>query len=148
MPCKRVDTGKPGALLYLDNCAACHRPDGLGYQRLPSTLPEIRVVMALEAISLATIVLEGSLTPRTKATFLRNSRCLPLAWRLSDQEVVDVINFIRSSWGNRSTPIAAESVAKLRKSIRSNLKRVDAKVGMSRRWDVQDRYYSCPKFLA
>ena len=116
---QKGDTGKPGALLYLDNCAACHRPDGLGYQRVFPRLAGNPVVMAPEAISLATIVLEGSLTPRTKATPAQFA--MPsFAWRLSDQEVADVVNFIRSSWGNRSTPIAAESVAKLRKSIRSN----------------------------
>ena len=31
---KHGDASKPGALLYLDNCAACHRPDGMGYDRV------------------------------------------------------------------------------------------------------------------
>jgi mono/diheme cytochrome c family protein len=72
--------------------------------------------MASEAISLATIVLEGSLTPKTGATPAQFA--MPsFAWRLNDQEVADVVNFIRSSWGNRSAPIAAEDVAKLRSSL-------------------------------
>jgi mono/diheme cytochrome c family protein len=113
------DTGKPGAQLYLDNCAACHRPDGLGYKRVFPQLAGNPVVMAPEAISLATIVLEGSLTPRTSTTPAQFA--MPsFAWRLNDQEVADVVNFIRSSWGNRSAPITAEDVAKLRKSVRSN----------------------------
>jgi mono/diheme cytochrome c family protein len=113
------DTRKPGSLLYLDNCAACHRPDGLGYERVFPRLAGNPVVMAPEAISLAAIVLEGSLTPRTSATPAQFA--MPsFAWRLNDQEVADVVNFIRSSWGNRSAPIAAEDVAKLRKSVRSN----------------------------
>jgi alcohol dehydrogenase (quinone), cytochrome c subunit len=113
------DTSKLGSLLYLDNCAACHRPDGLGYKRVFPQLAGNPVVMAPEAISLATIVLEGSLTPKTGATPAQFA--MPsFAWRLNDQEVADVVNFIRSSWGNRSAPIAAEDVAKLRKSVRSN----------------------------
>jgi mono/diheme cytochrome c family protein len=113
------DTSKPGSLLYLDNCAACHRPDGLGYERVFPRLAGNPAVMAPEAISLATIVLEGSLTPRTSATPAQFA--MPsFAWRLNDQEVADVVNFIRSSWGNRSTPITGENVAKLRKSVRSN----------------------------
>ena len=113
------DTSKPGSLLYLDNCAACHRPDGLGYERVFPRLAGNPVVMAPEAISLATIVLEGSLTPKTSATPAQFA--MPsFAWRLDDQEVADVVNFIRSSWGNRSAPIAAGDVAKLRKSVRSN----------------------------
>ena len=113
------DTSKQGALLYLDNCAACHRPDGLGYKRVFPQLAGNPVVMAPEAISLATIVLEGSLTPKTSATPAQFA--MPsFAWRLNDQEVADVVNFIRSSWGNRSGPIAPADVAKLRKSLRPN----------------------------
>jgi alcohol dehydrogenase (quinone), cytochrome c subunit len=113
------DTHKPGSLLYLDNCAACHRPDGLGYERVFPRLAGNPVVMAPEAISLATIVLEGSLTPRTSATPAQFA--MPsFAWRLNDQEVADVVNFIRSSWGNRGAPITAEDVAELRRSVRSN----------------------------
>jgi mono/diheme cytochrome c family protein len=116
---QKGDTGKPGALLYLDNCAACHRPDGLGYKRVFPQLAGNPVVMAPEAISLATIVLEGSLTPRTSATPAQFA--MPsFAWRLNDQEVADVVNFIRSSWGNHSAPMDARDVAKLRKSVRSN----------------------------
>ena len=116
---KEGDAGKPGAVLYLDNCAACHRPDGRGYTRVFPQLAGNPVVMAPEAISLATIVLEGSLTPKTSATPAQFA--MPsFAWRLNDQEVADVVNFIRSSWGNRSAPITAGDVTKLRKSIRSN----------------------------
>jgi mono/diheme cytochrome c family protein len=113
------DTRKPGSLLYLDNCAACHRPDGLGYERVFPRLAGNPVVMAPEAISLATIVLEGSRTPRTSATPAQFT--MPsFAWRLNDQEVADVVNFIRSSWGNHGAPITPEDVAKLRGSVRSN----------------------------
>ena len=31
---KNGDARKPGAMTYLDNCAACRRPDGLGYERV------------------------------------------------------------------------------------------------------------------
>jgi alcohol dehydrogenase (quinone), cytochrome c subunit len=113
------DTSKPGALLYLDNCAACHRPDGLGYERVFPRLAGNPVVMAPEAISLASIVLEGSLTPKTNATPAQFA--MPsFAWRLNDQEVADIVNFIRSSWGNHSAPITTADVAKLRKPARSN----------------------------
>jgi alcohol dehydrogenase (quinone), cytochrome c subunit len=113
------DTSKPGSLLYLDNCAACHRPDGKGYTRVFPQLAGNPVVMAPEPISLATIILEGSLTPRTNATPAQFA--MPsFAWRLNDQEVADIVNFIRSSWGNQSAPIEADDVAKLRKSVRPN----------------------------
>jgi len=36
------------------------------------------------------------------------------AWRLSDQEV-DLVTFVRNSWGNQAPPVKAEQVEKLRK---------------------------------
>jgi len=38
------------------------------------------------------------------------------AWRLSDQEVADVVSFIRGSWGNKGAPVNASDVADLRKN--------------------------------
>jgi alcohol dehydrogenase (quinone), cytochrome c subunit len=38
------------------------------------------------------------------------------AWRLNDQEVADVVNFIRSSWGNQGAPITENDVAKAARS--------------------------------
>jgi hypothetical protein len=36
-------------------------------------------------------------------------------WRLNDSQVADVVNFIRSSWGNGvQTKVTAKQVAKLR----------------------------------
>lgn len=39
----------------------------------------------------------------------------PFGWRLNDQQVADVVNFIRSSWGNSAKPISASDVASVRK---------------------------------
>ena len=37
-------------------------------------------------------------------------------WRLSDQEVADVVNFIRTSWGNRGADVNASDVKSMRDS--------------------------------
>lgn len=37
--------------------------------------------------------------------------------RLSDQEVADIVTFIRSSWGNKGAPVDAATVASVRKAI-------------------------------
>jgi mono/diheme cytochrome c family protein len=39
-------------------------------------------------------------------------------WRLNDQQVADVVNFIRSSWGNSAKQqVSASDVAKVRKTV-------------------------------
>jgi mono/diheme cytochrome c family protein len=39
------------------------------------------------------------------------------AWRLSDKDVADVVNFIRTSWGNSASPVSSADVAKTRESL-------------------------------
>src|SRR5208283_3752127 len=43
---KNGDASKPGARIYLDNCAACHRPDGVGYELVFPRLAGNPVVQA------------------------------------------------------------------------------------------------------
>jgi mono/diheme cytochrome c family protein len=113
---KNGDASKPGARIYLDNCAACHRPDGVGYELVFPRLAGNPVVQAENPQSLISIVLEGSQTPRTARTPAQFT--MPrFAWRLSDKEVADVVNFIRTSWGNDASPASSSDVAKIRKSL-------------------------------
>jgi alcohol dehydrogenase (quinone), cytochrome c subunit len=113
---RRGDAEKRGALLYLDNCAACHRPDGQGYNRVFPALAGNPVVEAADPISLASIVLAGSATPITNSTPAQFT--MPaFDWRLTDQEVTDVVNFVRTSWGNSAGAIDLNSVSHLRRGL-------------------------------
>jgi mono/diheme cytochrome c family protein len=111
------DASKAGAMLYLDNCAACHRPDGLGYERVFPRLAGNDIVRAQNPLSVVAIVLDGSRTPRTGAAPAQFT--MPsFAWRLSDQEVADVVNFVRSSWGNQASATSVDDVGRTRRSLR------------------------------
>jgi mono/diheme cytochrome c family protein len=113
---KNGDASKPGARIYLDNCAACHRPDGVGYELVFPRLAGNPVVQAENPQSLISIVLDGSQTPRTARTPAQFT--MPrFAWRLSDKDVADVVTFIRTSWGNSALPISSADVAKTRGSL-------------------------------
>ncbi|MBP5077195.1 cytochrome c [Pseudomonas chlororaphis] len=108
------DDSKPGASVYIDNCAACHRTDGHGYTRVFPALAGNPVLQSADATSLIHIVLKGGTLPATHtapSTFTMPA----FAWRLSDQEVADVVNFIRTSWGNQGFEVKAADVAGLRK---------------------------------
>lgn len=109
------DDRKPGASVYIDNCAACHRTDGHGYTRVFPALAGNPVVQTADATSLINIVLNGGTLPATHAA--PSTFTMPaFAWRLSDQEVADVVSFIRGSWGNKGAPVKANEVADLRKN--------------------------------
>ncbi|CAO98105.1 c-type cytochrome [Erwinia tasmaniensis] len=109
------DDSKTGASVYVDSCAACHKTDGSGYKRF---FPELRgnsVVLASDPTSLIHIVLSGAQLPGMKGA--PTTITMPaFGWRLNDQQVADVVNFIRTSWGNSAaSTVSASDVAKVRK---------------------------------
>lgn len=109
------DNSKPGSALYVDNCAACHRTDGAGYKRAFPGLKGNPVVQTEDPTSLIHIILTGSTTPAVKGA-VSNLTMPSFGWRLNDQQVADVANFVRSSWGNKAPAVTASDVAKVRKN--------------------------------
>ncbi|UWS33277.1 c-type cytochrome [Erwinia pyrifoliae] len=108
------DDSKTGASVYVDNCAACHKTDGSGYQRFFPALSGNSVVLASDPTSLIHIVISGAQLPGMKGA--PSTITMPaFGWRLNDQQVADVVNFIRTSWGNRAaSTVSARDVAKVR----------------------------------
>jgi mono/diheme cytochrome c family protein len=105
-----------GAEVYDDNCAACHRTDGEGS---PKVLPKMAgnpTVLADDPDSLIRLVLAGSTLPGTTAA--PSALGMPgFAWRLSNEEVAQLLTFVRSSWGNQASTVAAGQVGRVRASL-------------------------------
>ncbi|SDH26156.1 Cytochrome c, mono-and diheme variants [Paraburkholderia steynii] len=110
------DASAPGAAVYRDNCMACHRSDGRGYTRVFPALGGNPVVQGNDATSLIHVLLAGSTLEGTK-TAPSSITMPPFGWRLSDQEVADVANFVRTSWGNTGSKVTATDVAQVRKTV-------------------------------
>lgn len=117
------DDSKTGASLYVDSCAACHKTDGSGYQRFFPALRGNPVVLEKDPTSLIHIVLTGGTVPGVQGA--PSPITMPaFGWRLNDQQVADVVNFIRTSWGNQAgKAVTAKQVAELRKdeAVQHNL---------------------------
>jgi alcohol dehydrogenase (quinone), cytochrome c subunit len=105
-----------GAELYDDNCAACHRTDGAGS---PNVLPKIAgnsTVLSDDPHSLIGLVLNGSSLPGTAGA--PSSLGMPgFAWRLSNDEVAQLLTFIRNSWGNQASSVSAGEVGRVRAAL-------------------------------
>lgn len=102
-----------GAMVFLNNCAACHRSTGLGYTETFPALALSSTVNTEDPSSLIHIVLTGAEMPWTKPA--PTHYAMPaFAHRLSDQDVADVLSFVRSSWGNKAPVVTASMVAKER----------------------------------
>lgn len=104
------DASARGALLFINNCAACHRTDGHGYTAVFPALAGNSVVETSDPTSLINIVLQGSTLDSTHAA--PSTFTMPgFSKRLTDQQVADVVSFIRLSWGNNASGITAGDVA-------------------------------------
>ena len=110
------DASAPGAAVYRDNCTSCHRSDGRGYRGVFPALGGNPVLQGKDATSVIHVLLSGSALQGTKtapSTFTMPA----FGWRLSDQEVADVTNFVRTSWGNSGSTVTASDVARVRKTV-------------------------------
>lgn len=107
------DDSQTGAALYIDNCAACHKTDGSGYQRFFPALRGNPVVLSEDPTSLIHIVLTGYTLPGVRHA-PSSITMPPFGWRLNDGQVADVVSFIRTSWGNQAAGVSADEVKKVR----------------------------------
>ncbi|CAI2420554.1 c-type cytochrome [Serratia plymuthica] len=109
------ELSRPGAQTYLDNCAACHRSDGLGYRNTFPQLAHNPALLDEDPSSLISIIINGSHTPMTVSA--PTGLTMPdFGWRLSDEQVAQVASFVRSSWGNQAPAVTAEQVREIRKN--------------------------------
>jgi mono/diheme cytochrome c family protein len=91
----------PGEKLYADNCQACHQAAGAG------------VSGAFPALAASPFV-QGD--PAVLATTVLNGRGGMPAFKseLTDEQLAEVLSFMRGSWGNKAEPLTTEQVAAIR----------------------------------
>jgi mono/diheme cytochrome c family protein len=105
-----------GAAIYEDACASCHMLDGVGQSRVFPPMRGNTMLQQDDSTGLLHLILGGgrSAPTPTRPTALSMPS---FAWKLNDQQVADVSNYIRNSWGNRASPVRAETVAETRKRL-------------------------------
>jgi mono/diheme cytochrome c family protein len=89
------------ATLFTQNCAACHQAQGEG---IPGAFPALA----------GNPVVQGD--PKGVAWVLTHGRGgMPnFAEEMSDAEIAKVLTYVRSSWGNKASPLDAGTVASVR----------------------------------
>lgn len=116
-PAKAPDTlfTTRGGLGYTQFCADCHRPDGGGVKGMFPPHNGNPGITAANPTTLLHITLTGWQTAET-ATHPR-VWTMPGFARLADDEIAEILSFVRSSWGNDALPINPAQVASLRKQL-------------------------------
>ena len=103
-----------GEKLYKGSCVACHELDGSGAPRIYPPLPGNANLQSADASSAIRIVLDGAETITT-ARAPNTGSMPPYASKMSDQDVADVVTYIRNAWGNAAPAVTPAEVAKARK---------------------------------
>lgn len=108
-------TTQPGSAVYTGACTSCHGFDAKGFAPYMPALAGNPVVLHDNPSSLINLMLNGSIPLVVNGT--------PDAYRmpqfrqqLSNQDIADVLTFIRKGWGNQAPAVTAVQVAKLRKT--------------------------------
>jgi mono/diheme cytochrome c family protein len=106
-----IDRGKE---VYSINCVSCHMENGEGVEGTFPPLVKSEFVSG-DTRRLINIVLQGQ-----AGEIVVNGKTynmdMPAQSHLSDEEVADVLNYIKSSWGNKTKKaVAAADVQALRK---------------------------------
>ena len=93
------------------NCVACHQVNGEGVVDIFPPLSKADYLMEDDQRSITEIIngMSGEIIVNGKIY----NNVMP-AFELSDQEVADVLNYIRNSWGNEGEAITGKQVALMR----------------------------------
>jgi mono/diheme cytochrome c family protein len=105
-----------GAAVYARNCVACHEANGEGAPRIYPPLPGNANLQSADPSSAIQIILYGAQTVRTPHA--PNAGSMPAyAEQLSDQQIADVANYIRNSWGNAAPMVMPTQVKRRRQMV-------------------------------
>ena len=104
-----------GKQVYLQTCFVCHLPNGQG---LPGQIPPLAASDYLMADKERSIrgVLQGQSGEMVVNGKPYNAIMAPLN-TLSDEEVANVLTFVRNSWGNSGDSVTVDEVRKVRREL-------------------------------
>lgn len=104
-----VERGKE---IYIEQCMSCHLEQGEGIEDVYPPLAKSDYLMADKIRSIKN-VLHG-MTGEIKVNG-KNYNGEMTAFEMTDEQVSDVLNYVRNSWGNKGQAVTPEDVSGARK---------------------------------
>jgi mono/diheme cytochrome c family protein len=101
-----------GALLYKQYCLSCHQADGGGVSNMNPPLVKTNYVLG-DKVRLANIILNG-FSERVEIEGEMYSNVMPAFNYLTNQQIADVLTYVRSNFTNKASAVSAAEVNKVR----------------------------------
>ena len=101
-----------GLLVYQQTCLACHLADALGVQNMNPPLVKTKYVLGDKTV-LVQIVLKG-MTGEVEIDGETYHNVMAPHSDLSDQQIADVLTYIRNSFGNKASAVSPAEVKAIR----------------------------------
>lgn len=104
IPAARLAAGKA---VYVQNCLTCHMADGGGVQDMNPPLSKTTWVLG-DKNRLIKVVLNGLQDQDIDGEPYRN--VMPAQAQLTDQQIADVLTYVRNSFGNKASAVTPAEV--------------------------------------
>lgn len=102
-----------GRALYLNLCAGCHGVSGEGKPHVAPSMVGNSTIRQADAINLIASILDG--LPEQAFPGHANMQAMPgFSGKLNDEQMAELVNYARTSWGGLPGDIKPEQIAKLR----------------------------------
>jgi len=101
-----------GTTLYKTYCMGCHQAEGQG---LPGTFPPLAKsdYLMTDKTRMIEVVLNG-LTGSIQVNGQNYNGTMPAMGHAKDEEIADILTYVRSSWGNEGDAVSVAEVASVR----------------------------------
>ena len=97
-----------GSDIYISTCIACHQPNGEGVPGLHPPLVKTTHVLGNKT-RLIQIMLKG-MDEAVVINGITYTTPMPSFAQLTDQQIVDVLNYVRNSFGNQASVVGVSQV--------------------------------------
>lgn len=118
-----AEVTKRGEALYAEHCAVCHQPNGEGISGLIPPLADNPRVLAEEPKEIQeflTRIIFGYHGGLVVDNEVYSGRMPPLGYtgNINESDLLELINYLRSAWGNEAKPITFKELANAREKGR------------------------------
>lgn len=101
-----------GQAVYAKTCLSCHQVDGSGVPNLNPPLIKTKWVLGPKSVIIHQVLKGSSGTVEIDGDTFRNT--MPPQPQLTDQQIADVLTYVRNSFGNKAPMVTTAEVKAMR----------------------------------